>query len=238
MRRDPELELDPADLLAQRHAHLRVERGERLVEQQHARLDRERARQGDALLHAARELVRIALARVPEPDELEQLADPLPPVGLRLAPDPQPVLDVLLGGHVREEAVGLEDHPHVALVGRRARQVLPVDDDPSGVGLVEAGDEAQRRRLAAAARAEQRDELPRVEREVDPLERRDRAEGAPQLLELDVGGHQRPIPTRTVRCPPRRPISRIESMASQVMPKLNSVAAAAGYALSWLICWR
>ncbi len=67
------------------HAHLRVECGERLVEQQHARLDRERARERDALLHAARELVRIALAGVPEPDELEQLSDPLAPVGLRLA---------------------------------------------------------------------------------------------------------------------------------------------------------
>ena len=73
--RDPELELDAADLLAQLHAHLRVERGERLVEQQHARLDRERARERDALLHPAGELMRIALARVPEPDQLEQLAD-------------------------------------------------------------------------------------------------------------------------------------------------------------------
>ncbi len=81
-RRDPELELDPPDLLAQLHAHLRVERRERLVEEQHARLDRERARERDALLHAAGELVRVALARVAEPDELEQLVDPLPPVGL------------------------------------------------------------------------------------------------------------------------------------------------------------
>ena len=63
-RRDPELELDPADLLAQLHAHLRVERRERLVEQQQPRLDRERARQRDPLLHAARELVRIAIGGV------------------------------------------------------------------------------------------------------------------------------------------------------------------------------
>ena len=49
-RRDPELELDPPDLLPQLHAHLGVERRQRLVEQQHARLDRERPRQRDALL--------------------------------------------------------------------------------------------------------------------------------------------------------------------------------------------
>ena len=76
-RRDPELELDAPDLLAQLHAHLRVERRERLVEQQHLRLDRERARERDSLLHAARELVGIALRRVAEPDELEQLARPV-----------------------------------------------------------------------------------------------------------------------------------------------------------------
>ena len=74
---------------------------------------------------------------------------------------------------------------------------------------------------------EQRNELARLEREVDPLERRDGAERAPQLLQLDVG-HYRPIPTRTVRWPPRRPIRRIESIAAQVIPKLISVAAAAG----------
>ena len=79
------------------------------------------------------------------------------------------------------------------------------------VGLVEARDEAQRRRLAAAARPEQRHELARLEREVDALERRHGAEGPPQPAQLDVGRHQRPIPTRTVRWPPRRPIRRIEA---------------------------
>ena len=71
---------------------------------------------------------------------------------------------------------------------------MPVTSLPStrmlpGVGLVEAGDEPQRGRLAAAARPEQRDELARAEREVDALEGGHGAEGAPQLLELDVGGH-------------------------------------------------
>ena len=76
-RRDPELELDAPDLLPQLDAHLRVERRERLVEQQHAGLDREGAGERDALLHAAGELVRVAVDRVAEPDELEQLADPV-----------------------------------------------------------------------------------------------------------------------------------------------------------------
>ena len=54
------LELD-LDLLAQ----LLVEGAERLVEQQHLGLERERARQGDALPLAARELVRAGASRSP-----------------------------------------------------------------------------------------------------------------------------------------------------------------------------
>ena len=56
-RGDAEVLLDLADLLAQRHAHLGVERGKRLVEQQHLRLRRERAGERHALLLAAGELV-------------------------------------------------------------------------------------------------------------------------------------------------------------------------------------
>ena len=73
-RRDPELELDPADLLAELHPHLRVERRQRLVEEQDPRLDRERSGERDSLLHAARQLVRIPLPRMSEADQLEQLA--------------------------------------------------------------------------------------------------------------------------------------------------------------------
>ena len=60
----PSFALDRADLLAQRHADLGVERRERLVEQQHLRLRRERAGQRHALLLAAGELVGIAVAEL------------------------------------------------------------------------------------------------------------------------------------------------------------------------------
>ena len=53
-----------ADLVAQRHADLGVERGERLVEEQHLRPDRERAGERHALLLAAGELEGIAAAEV------------------------------------------------------------------------------------------------------------------------------------------------------------------------------
>jgi NitT/TauT family transport system ATP-binding protein len=48
-------------VLLQDHLGLRVERRERLVHQQHQRIDRERARERRALAHAAGELVRVVI---------------------------------------------------------------------------------------------------------------------------------------------------------------------------------
>ena len=56
----PDVELDPPDLVAELDPHLRVERRERLVEQQHRRLDGQRPGQRHALLLAAGELVGVA----------------------------------------------------------------------------------------------------------------------------------------------------------------------------------
>ena len=61
------------DLVAQPHAHARIERGERLVEQQQAGRGRERARQRDALLLAAGQLHRIFGALLGQADQREQL---------------------------------------------------------------------------------------------------------------------------------------------------------------------
>ena len=57
--------MQAAQPLAQLGADLRVERAERLVEQQHPRLDRQRAGERHALALAAGELVRVALWRSP-----------------------------------------------------------------------------------------------------------------------------------------------------------------------------
>ena len=47
-------------------AGLRVHGGERFVEQQHVRIDGERARQRHALAHAARQLVRVVAGKLSE----------------------------------------------------------------------------------------------------------------------------------------------------------------------------
>ena len=60
---DAGLALEALDLDLHVEPQVLVERGERLVEQQHLGIDREAARERDALLLAAGELARHALAR-------------------------------------------------------------------------------------------------------------------------------------------------------------------------------
>ena len=70
--------------------------------------------------------------------------------------------DIAPHRHVRPQRIGLEDHADVALPGRQARDiVLPPTSTSAAVGLVEAGDQAQQRRLAAAGWAEKGEELAR-----------------------------------------------------------------------------
>ena len=74
--RDAEQLLQAADLAAHLDPQLGVEIGERLVEQQHVRLDHHRARDRDALELAAGQLMRPALAVAGELNQLERARDP------------------------------------------------------------------------------------------------------------------------------------------------------------------
>ncbi len=74
-------------------------------------------------------------------------------------PDLQPERHVAAHGHVLERRVVLEHEADVALLRGQVRGVDPLDLDRALVGLVEPGDDAQQRGLAAPARAQQRGEL-------------------------------------------------------------------------------
>ena len=77
------------DLLAQLQSHLGVERGQRLVEQQHPGLDRQRAGQRDPLLLPAGQLVRVLPALGGQADHVEQVGGPPLPLGGAEAAHPQ-----------------------------------------------------------------------------------------------------------------------------------------------------
>ena len=74
-RRESELAQQLAQLAAHLGLRVRVERGERLVEQQHLRVARERAGERDALALAAGELVGLRVRERVDVQALEQLVD-------------------------------------------------------------------------------------------------------------------------------------------------------------------
>ena len=183
--RDADLPLDRLQLDLELTPQLGVEGAEWLVEEQDGRGEHERTGERDALLLAARELVRPPLSEAAEPDELERLRHAAALLVLRHVLEAEPESDVLLHREVREEGVALEHGVDRALVRRRLRDVVLADDDPPRVGPLEAGDHPQRRRLAAAGRAEQREELAAADLERHVVDGRDVVERLAHALEDD-----------------------------------------------------
>ena len=98
---------------------LRVERAERLVHQQNARLIGERAHDRHALLHAAGQLMRIGVGEFLQTDEIAAIAAPRCSASyLLVAVDLEAEHHVLLHGQPGEQRVALEHH---AAVAARAR---------------------------------------------------------------------------------------------------------------------
>ena len=155
-RRHVHLVVQAAQPGAQVLANACVERAERLVEQEHLGLHRKRTRESHPLALPARELRGVVVGPAGDLDELEQLVHALAELGPRPLPDLQPEGDVLTDGHVLERRVVLEDEADAALLRRLACDVHAVELHGSGLRLLEPGDDAQERRLATAAGAEQR----------------------------------------------------------------------------------
>ena len=133
----------------------RIERGERLVEQQHLRLARERSRERDALALATGELRRAGVGEVRDAEALEQVG----------AVAPRGEAHVGGGREVREQAVVLRHVADAALLRQQAnaprgvQPELPVQRDPAAVGTLEPGHRAQQRALAGARAPEHGDRL-------------------------------------------------------------------------------
>ncbi|OLT20400.1 hypothetical protein BJF78_09935 [Pseudonocardia sp. CNS-139] len=165
---DPLLHPDPRQLQVHPPPRHRVQGAERLVEQQDVRFEGERAGDRDALAHAAGELARPRVLEAGEADEREQVADPLPVH--RAARHAERQRDVLPRRRPRQQRVLLERDAEPVRADEVGRAAL-LDGDRALGGLLQARDHAQHRRLAAARRAEQRDELAVPDREIEPFER-------------------------------------------------------------------
>ena len=163
----------------------RVEVGERLVEQEHLRVAHDRAADGDALALAARELARLAVEQVRDPEPLGRLPDARVDVVPRLARELEPERHVVVGAHMRVERVGLEHHRDAALLRGEVVHHDVVDQDLAGIRVLEARDEAQQGRLPAARRADEDDELARPDRQVDAADHGRAPEGFRQPAQHD-----------------------------------------------------
>ncbi len=194
-RGEPEPGVQLVDLCPHLVAQPRIEVRERLVEEHELRACDEPAGERDPLLLPAGELRRMAVEERARVDERRDLLDPLRRLRALDPARAQRVADVLPHGHVRPERVGLEDHPDVALVRRHVdarggvEHGAVAERDRPGVGRLEACDAAQRRRLAAAARPEEDEELALLDLEVEVVDRGRRrlaAEALRQALDAYV----------------------------------------------------
>ena len=162
----------------------RVERRARLVEQDHLRPHRHRARDTKPLLLAAGERepvgVHLVLDLVPQRGALQAVLDAIFQLGFRhplVEPDAEG--DVLENRH-RERRRLLEHHADLGAqqieVLRRRQNIVVVEPHMAGgalvgVKVVHAVEDAQQRGLAAAGRPDEGGDLALIERHVDVLER-------------------------------------------------------------------
>lgn len=136
-------------------AQLEVEGTERFIEQEHAGLIDDGAGEGDALTLAAGELVGFASGERADAGEIEHAIDSGENLGFGQGFHAQAELDILADVEVGEEGVVLEDGIDWAQVGWGLGNGFGIELDITGVGLFEAGEDAEQGGFAAAGRAEQ-----------------------------------------------------------------------------------
>ena len=153
------------DLVLHVAADQRVERGERLVEEEHVRVAGERPGETDALLHAAGELVGVGVLVSGQADQFDDLHGPLGALGLAHAAYLQAVRDVVDDPAVRQQPEVLEDHGELAApqlaqpFGVRAADVLALEVDFARGGFDQPGETSHQRGLAGAGQAHDDEDL-------------------------------------------------------------------------------
>ena len=151
------------DLVLEAPAYGAVHSGERLVEQQHGRVARDRSGDRDALSLASRQLVRTAVQPVRQMHHLEKCGRATRTFGARAMSERSH--DISGSGQMREEGIFLKDHAH-------GPEVRCDEHATCGVGprlaprlhdrirrAVQPRDRAKDRRLATARGTEQRDDV-------------------------------------------------------------------------------
>ena len=166
-------------LLLQDDLRLRVDRSERFVHQEVFGSGEKRTGQADALAHPDRELVWVGVTELRETEALDEGLGALVTFPASDARRLQTERHVVEHVHPLVDAVLLEDERRAGIV---------VEGDATRRGRHESGDDFEQRRLAAAARSDDADELARPDRERHVVEGgRGAAPGAVLLAQGGTG---------------------------------------------------
>ena len=169
---EAQLLLPTPELGAHLHPQERIERRQRLIQQQHPRLGHQGTRQCDPLLLAAGQFGRQAALVSRHRHQLEQLARPRVALGRRLAADLPAEGHVVQHVQVREQRIALEHHGGAALGRAAVGDVLAAQQNLARTDALVAGDHPQGGRLAAARGPEQAAIAARGNAQVDAVDRR------------------------------------------------------------------
>ena len=141
-------------------AQLLVQSGRGFVQEQQFGLPRQRPGQCHPLALTARNLVRFALGKGGQLHKIKHLGHPSGAICLA---HPllmlQPIADVRLDRHMREDRIGLKHHVNRALPRGNARHVATIKEDLPCRRFLEPGKHAQQRGLAASRSAQKGKDL-------------------------------------------------------------------------------
>jgi hypothetical protein len=174
--REPQLQ----EILHQQVARLCIQRRERLVEEQDRRPHRERARDADALAHAAGELLRKGRSKFQQAGAREHVLDAPCPLLRRQR------MMLECKGHVAFDRAPRQQREILKDVGEgieRAGRRLALHQHAALARLQDAAHDAEQGRLAAAGRPDHREGLAFAHRQIDPLQSQDIAVAMTHILD-------------------------------------------------------
>jgi len=160
---------DPVELTSHLAAQVGIEGGEGFVEEKEARLPREGAGEGGALLLASGDFAGTAIGESGEAEAVEEFVDSL--AASRLFEIAESVAEILRDGEMGKEGVVLKKKTDVALLRGQADPAIGVEPDrrsrgdESCVGMLESGEAAQDRRFSAAGGTEEGGDVAAFERD-------------------------------------------------------------------------
>ena len=172
---DTDLVMDQRELQAHPLAQLEIQRRQRLVQQQHLRLEHQRPGNRGALALPAGKLARLLVGMRLHLNQRQHLLDLRIDLRLGAMADLQPEGDVLPHRHVGEKRIILKYGIDFANIRRLVGDVHSVQQNPPAVRTFKAGQHPQQRGLATAARTQNREDFTSIDCQGDVIDRFERA---------------------------------------------------------------